>query len=75
MSILPKKQLDLSKQAQALVAFLSAVGAVGTTVLHDTAGFLSPNLAAALSSLLATVAAIAGFVRDAEPFINDLDKA
>jgi hypothetical protein len=63
-----------SKAAQAAVAFLSAVSAVGTQALHTFAGFLSPEWAAAITSGLAVIAAVAGFVRTAEPLIDDLDK-
>lgn len=63
-----------SKAAQATVAFLSAVSAVGTQLLHTCAGFLSPDWAAALTSGLAVIAALAGFVQTAEPLIDDLDK-
>jgi hypothetical protein len=63
-----------SKAAQAAVAVLSAVSVVGVSVLHSVSGFLSPDWAAAITSGLAVVAAVAGFIRTAEPIIDDFDK-
>ena len=63
-----------SRAAQATVAFLSAVSAIGTSVLHAVSGFLTPDWAAAITSGLAVVAALSGFVQTSEPLIDDLDK-
>lgn len=63
-----------SRAAQATVALLSAVGAAGTSILHAASGFLTPDWAAAITSGLTLIAAIAGFVQTAEPLIDDLDK-
>lgn len=63
-----------SRAAQATVAVLGAVSAVGTQVLHALTGFLPPDWAAIVTSALAVVAAVAGFVQTAEPLIDDFDK-
>lgn len=63
-----------SRAAQATVAFLSAVSAVGTQALHEFAGFLPNDWTAVITSGLAVIAAVAGFVKTAEPLIDDLDK-
>ncbi|OIN79362.1 hypothetical protein BMG05_18430 [Mycobacterium malmoense] len=60
--------------AQATVAVLSAVGAAGTVLLHDLAGFLPAGWAAGISSVLAVLAAVAGFIEHEEPVIDDLDQ-
>ncbi|PIJ36722.1 hypothetical protein BMW24_003380 [Mycobacterium heckeshornense] len=63
-----------SKAAQAVVAILTTVGAVGTTLLHDLGGVLPASWAAAITSGLAVIAGVAGFIRKAEPLIGDLDQ-
>ena len=63
-----------SQAAQGAVAFLSAVGAVGTQLLHTFGHVLSPDQAAAVTSGLAIIAALAGFIKTAEPIIDDFDK-
>lgn len=63
-----------SQAAQATVAFLSAVGAIGTQVAHLSAGFLTADQSAALTGLLTAIAAVAGFIRTAEPIIDSFDK-
>lgn len=63
-----------SRAAQATVAFLAALGATGTAFLHNFAGFLSPHWAATITAALAVVAAVAGFIQDAEPIIGELDQ-
>lgn len=68
-----KLPFKLSHAAQATVAFLSAVAAIGTQILHDAAGFLPNGWTAVITSTLAVVAAIAGFIEKAEPLIGDLD--
>lgn len=69
---LPK--LNLSHDAQILVAFLSSVGVIGTQVLHAVGGMLPGNWVAIITSVLATVAGIAGFIKRNEPLIDDADK-
>ncbi|TDH57562.1 hypothetical protein E2F47_01995 [Mycobacterium eburneum] len=63
-----------SKAAQAVVAVLSAIGAAGTAILHDTSGVLPPNWATTITSVLAVIAAVSGFLQKAEPLIDDFDK-
>lgn len=67
-----KLPFNLSKATQAVIATLSAVGAAGTAILHAWAGFLSPDVSATVTSILAGVAAVAGFLTKAEPIIDDL---
>jgi hypothetical protein len=64
-----------SAAAQAAVAFLGATGAVGTYALHEYAAFLPASWSVAVSSALALVAGVAGFIEKAEPLIADLDSA
>lgn len=64
--------INVSKDAQAAVAFLSVVGAVGTQILHDTSSFLPNTWAAGVTSVLAVIAAVAGFIEKVEPVIDDL---
>lgn len=63
-----------SRAAQAAVAFLGAFGAAGTSILHAASGFLTPDWAAAITSGLTVIAALAGFIQTAEPLIDDLDQ-
>ncbi|BBZ09842.1 MULTISPECIES: hypothetical protein [Mycobacterium] len=63
-----------SKAAQAAVAVLAATGSVGTYALHEFAGILPETWAGAISSGLAVIAAVAGFIKTAEPLIDDLDQ-
>jgi hypothetical protein len=60
-------KLNLSRDAQITVAVLSAIGAVGTTLVHDFGGLLPTGWAAAITSVLAVVAAVAGFIKGVEP--------
>ena len=68
-----KLSLAPSKAAQATVAFLAATGAVGTYALHEFAAFLPGTWAGAISSGLAVIAGVAGFIEKAEPLIGELD--
>lgn len=58
---------NLSHELQAAIAFLSALGAVLTTVLHDTSGFLPGSWSAAVTSILTVIAAVNGFLAKVEP--------
>jgi hypothetical protein len=61
-----------SRAAQATVAVLAATGATGTYALQQFAGILPASWAGAISSVLAVIAGIAGFIKEAEPVIADL---
>jgi hypothetical protein len=58
--------INLSQTAQKVVAFLSATGAVGTTLMHTYGNFLPATWAAVVTSGLAVLAAVAGFIQDTE---------
>jgi hypothetical protein len=68
-----KLPFSLSKTAQAVVATLAAVSSAGTQILHAWAGFLPPNWSIAVSSVLAAIAAVAGFIQKAEPILDELN--
>ena len=68
-----KLPFNISHVVQAIVAVLSSVGAIGTQILQDTNGILPDGVAAAVSSLLTVIAAIAGFLKKAEPVIDDIN--
>lgn len=67
-----KLPFDVPAAVQATIAVLGVVGAAGTEILHDVSGFLSPGWATGISSVLAVIAGIAGFLQKTEPLINDL---
>lgn len=54
------------KDLQGIVAVLAAAGSIGTSVLNEVHQFLPAGAAAAITSALTVVAAVAGFLRTAE---------
>lgn len=70
-----KLPFNVSHAVQVVVAILSAVAAVGTQTLTALTGIVPANTAAILTSILATIAAIAGFIQKAEPLIDDATAA
>lgn len=70
-----KLPFDLSKDAQAAVAILSAGGAIGAQLLTQLNGILPASWAAVITSVLAVVAGIAGFIEKSEPLIDEFDQS
>lgn len=66
-----KLPFNVSHAVQVVVAVLSAVAAVGTQTLTALTGIIPEHTSAVITSVLATVAAIAGFIEKSEPFIED----
>jgi hypothetical protein len=63
---------NVPKALQAAIAVLAVIGSAGTEILQDTTAFLPPGWATAISAGLAVVAGVAGFLKQAEPIIDEL---
>lgn len=66
-----KLPFKVSHAVQVAVAILSAIAAIGTQTVTALTGVIPTDVAAAVTSVLATIAAIAGFIQKAEPLIED----
>ena len=69
-----KLTINIPHTVQFVVAILSAVAAVGTQVLADTHDIVPEGWAAPITSILTSIAAVAGFLKKAEPILGDIDK-
>lgn len=65
-----KLPFNVSHAVQVTVAVLSAAAAAGTQVLTALVGIIPADTAAAITSILATIAAVAGFIQKSEPLID-----
>lgn len=67
-----KIPFNVPHAVQATIAVLSAVAAIGTEALHSSSGLLPQSWVAPLAAFFTLLAAVAGFLKKAEPAIDDI---